>query len=67
MKNNTSYTEHAIMSADYEPAFSCEIIQGISYSGNEGRYNQILKDTYDYKPELHEHELFDSEFRLIGY
>lgn len=64
---NHNYTEHSIVFDEYEPVFSCEIIQGISYSEYESIYTQLLKDTYIYSPELYDHELFDSEFRIIAY
>ena len=67
MNHNTARTEHSIVFGEYEPVFSCEMIQGVSFSEYESIYIQLLKDSYEYKPELYDHELFDSEFRIIDY
>lgn len=42
--------------------FSCIFINGESFSDKEENYSEILKHTYEYKPELYEHV-----FRYLDY
>jgi hypothetical protein len=41
--------------------FSCVFVNGVSFTEKEEKYTEILKDTYNYKPELYE-----DAFRFYG-
>lgn len=54
MKNINSTFAKIEMDQTFNAGFSCVFVNGVSFSEREEVYSGILKDTYEYKPELYE-------------